>query len=205
MHASDLENASSLAIQKAIKFAGLNTKETYITKGGDCAALLAAWRKAGVTGRRCGPNKNFMQVMWIDHCVHMVRKSGVVYDLILRTRPDVGVFQSINYNALPLNAVSAMPKDEGGGADWFFAFPMSLVDTWWDRIASLYAADAAGPLPDYTLFAPPFIRGALYVTQFPAVIIRTPTHVECFRLQDVGLERACYQLQASGYFGDKVH
>lgn len=209
-HANLLENANSSAIQMAMKFPGLNVKKTLVTKG-DCAALEAAWHADGVTGRSCRKpyeiDSNFMQIMWLDRCVHMVRTSGVAYDLLVRTRPDVGVFQPIDYSSLSLTAISFMDKEDGvSKADWFWTMPMSMVNAWWDRIVKDYVqfAEPGGypqvPSPDFYIFN----QGALTLTQFPAVIVRSPSEVECFRLMDSGLRNACKGL-GDGYFGNTMH
>lgn len=206
-HTSALENANSPEILKAINFPGLNTRKAFITKG-DCAALEASWHADGVTDRICHENGNFLQVMWIDKCIHMIRETGINYDLVLRTRPDVGVFQPVNYSALPWNRVGCMRKDDVPlcRADWFFAMSMPTVHTWWDRIASVYvdiekSGRFGSPIIEYTIFN----DSPTFQTLFPAAIVRSPTEVECFRLMDVGLRSACEGLAAGGYFGNQVH
>eukprot|EP00930_Biecheleria_cincta_P028262 TRINITY_DN1970_c0_g1_i6.p1 TRINITY_DN1970_c0_g1~~TRINITY_DN1970_c0_g1_i6.p1 ORF type:complete len:343 (+),score=51.66 TRINITY_DN1970_c0_g1_i6:63-1091(+) len=201
-HARALGSAQTPEIQSAINYAGLNTKKTHISMG-DCPALQAAWQAGGVTGRSCRPNGNFMQMMWLDECVRMVRTSGVAYDLIVRTRPDMGVFQPVDYNALPLNQVSFMPKDgyPQFRADYFFAMPMSLVAAWWDSIANMYAG-GEDSFPDLALFGD---GAGMHETQFPAAIVRDASNVECFRLTDATLRLACQQTQNGHYFGGQVH
>eukprot|EP00930_Biecheleria_cincta_P028264 TRINITY_DN1970_c0_g1_i9.p1 TRINITY_DN1970_c0_g1~~TRINITY_DN1970_c0_g1_i9.p1 ORF type:complete len:296 (+),score=43.65 TRINITY_DN1970_c0_g1_i9:204-1091(+) len=198
-HASALGNAQSPEVQSAIHYAGLNTKDTYISMG-DCPALEAAWQADGIKGRGCKEFGSFLQIMWLDQCVRMVRTSGVAYDLIVRTRPDMGVFQPIDYNSLPLNQVSFMPKDDGR-ADYFFAIPMSLVTAWWDGIANMYVGGEM-QAPDFKIFGD---GAGMHQTQFPAAIVRDPSKVECFRLMDAALRSACQQAQNGQYFGYQVH
>ncbi|CAE8583017.1 unnamed protein product [Polarella glacialis] len=63
--------------------------------------------------------------MWNDQCIRKVKQSGVQYDMIARTRPDIGVFDKINWNALSQARVSYMPENSGGNTDWFFSIPMA--------------------------------------------------------------------------------
>eukprot|EP00931_Biecheleriopsis_adriatica_P032575 TRINITY_DN19000_c0_g1_i1.p1 TRINITY_DN19000_c0_g1~~TRINITY_DN19000_c0_g1_i1.p1 ORF type:complete len:340 (+),score=31.63 TRINITY_DN19000_c0_g1_i1:61-1080(+) len=198
-HAEALGNAHSPEIEQALNFAGLHTQDTYISNG-DCSALQARWDASGVTGWTCRGNGNFMQIMWINECIRMIRTSGKEYDLIVRTRPDVGVFQEVNYNALVLNAVSYMPKADSGRSDWFFTIPQDIVNTWWDKIANMYAG-GTNSLPDYTIFS----GNGMHESQFPVAIVRSPTRVECERLPDLYLRSSCYQAEGNGYFGTIHH
>jgi len=91
-----------------------------------------------------------MQVMWLGHCIHKVRTSGVHYDLMVRIRPETGVFEPIPWTALSTTLVSYAQKKTRGRqsmADWFFTIPMPALNSWWDRFEGLYASGVAGGWP----------------------------------------------------------
>lgn len=188
------------ALTRALKYVGLNGSQAEITQG-DCSALQAAWRRDGITGRYCnGQSGDFMQIMWLDHCIRRVRQSGTKYDVLVRMRPDVGIFKPIY--SLDRESVSYMQKDAGGKADWFFTVPWATLETWWDPLAELYSYGGGG-LPDYTLFED--TRG-LTETDFPVAIVRGRRSAQCFRLVHSFEHRSdCYKKAPSGYFGDQIH
>jgi len=123
--------ADDVQLTQALGHLGLGSDHVEHTSG-DCTALEESWARDGITGRVCKNNGNFMQMMWLDHCVHMVRSSGKQYDLLVRMRPDVGIFQPFPWDMVSKDHVTYMQKDAGGRVDWFVTVPWSTIDTWWD-------------------------------------------------------------------------
>lgn len=188
-------------LKAALSLVGADASNTKITAG-DCSSLEAAWRSEGVSGRVCTGEGNFMQIMWLDECIQMVRRSGESYDLVVRTRPDVGVFAPMPWPGVSLGSVSYMPKDAGGRADWFFTIPWPMVAAWWDAIANLYASGSNG-VPDYTIFNAG--SETLAEANFPAAIVRGRRSAQCFRLVGSAAYAAdCEQKAAAGYF-EELH
>jgi len=168
---------------------------------GDCTALEESWARDGITGRVCTDNGNFMQMMWLDHCVHMVRNSGKHYDLLVRMRPDVGIFQPFPWDTLSDDHVTYMQKDAGGKVDWFFTVPWSTIDTWWDPVAAMYATGFGG-LPDYSIFSH---SEMLVERNFPVVIVRGIRSAQCWRIVTSSkLQSDCEQKTGSGFW-EQLH
>lgn len=179
---------------------------------GDCEALEGSWARDGITGRKCTDidghlHGNFMQMMWLDHCVRAVRNSGRQYDLFVRTRPDVGIFQPFPWKTISMDHVTCMQKDGGVHADWFFTVPWSMLDTWWDPIADKYAQGFDG-MPDHEIFGPGqiFANSTMVAeSNFPVVIVRGRRKAQCWRIvADVALQTDCLVKSMNGFW-EELH
>eukprot|EP00930_Biecheleria_cincta_P048504 TRINITY_DN33795_c0_g1_i1.p1 TRINITY_DN33795_c0_g1~~TRINITY_DN33795_c0_g1_i1.p1 ORF type:complete len:296 (-),score=38.62 TRINITY_DN33795_c0_g1_i1:260-1147(-) len=159
-----------------------------------CTELQKAWATTGVKGRVCREGHrgdgNFLQVMWVDHCFHKVRDDPKInYDLIIRTRPDVGIFQKMQPALFPRTRIGFMTKEEGVGlTDWFMSFPKAQLPNWWDHTVQEYLAgwnemlDANKPPTDER-----------QEVRFPVVIVRHPDNAKCDSLPWDDLLRQCKQ------------
>jgi hypothetical protein len=209
LNKQDLGEGSS-AVQKILSYRPLNIKYKLITDG-SCEALKDAWKEDGIvmnrhcrgTGLMTRNEGIFMQVMWMDHAFHKIRTSDTKYSVIIRSRPDVGVFAPIDWRwSIAPNKISIMKKDAGGMADWFFSFPTHFLESWWDKIASVYLRGAKNS-PDYYMFSHHIKMVHVGRSFFPAAIVRNPDEVECFRLKyDVFEMKDCEKAEKSGYFLD---
>jgi len=140
-------------------------------------------------------------MMWLDHCIDLVLNSSVRYDLILRMRPDIGVFAPIPWWNISLNRVSIMLKDSGGIADFFFTIPTKLIDGWWKRAVRQYLKGGSWRSIDTVLFS----RKRMRVTNFPAVIVRDGYAAQCWRIVGSLADRQnCIAKEQAGYFA-KLH
>jgi len=186
---------------QALDHLGLKGSDRVEHTSGDCSALEASWDRDGTEGRSCMGNGNFMQMMWLDHCVHMVRSSGRQYDLLVRMRPDVGIFQPFPWDSISTDHVTYMQKDAGGRVDWFFTVPWTTIDTWWDPIADMYARGFDG-LPDYSIFSNPEM---LVESNFPVVIVRGSRSAQCWRIvTSADLQSDCEHKTATGFWEQLV-
>jgi len=209
LNKQDLGEHSS-AVQKVLSYRPLNIKYKLISDG-SCEALKNAWKEDGIVmNRHCrgtGLNSRsegiFMQVMWMDHAFHKIRTSDTKYSLIIRSRPDVGVFAPIDWRwSIAPNKISIMKKDAGGMADWFFSFPTHFLESWWDEIAHVYVRGAKNS-PDYYMFTHHIKMVHVGRSYFPAAIVRNSHELECFRLKyDVFEMKDCQKAEKSGYFID---
>lgn len=198
-HAADLNDPNSAAIQNAVKAPGMHTKVSHISEG-TCSDLEQVWHHRGISGRTCIDDRSFLQIMWLDICIQDIKRSLVQYDLIVRTRPDVGIFAPLPWASVSQSTVSYTRKADSGNADWFFTMPMSTVDTWWEHIVSYYAQGSTD-LPDYHLMNVETMNHVV----FPVAIVRSPTVVECERIPDYGVSNECQDAAYRGYFGEAVH
>lgn len=203
----DLVDEHSAALQAALSYRPLNIKYQLISDG-SCKALKEAWKEDGFRDRHChgtGLSNRaegvFMQVMWMDHAFHKIRTSGTHYSVIVRSRPDVGIFSMLDWrNSIATDKISVMKKDSGGRADWFFSFPTHFLDTWWDKIAQKYRLGIKS-LPDYYMFNHQIKFKLVGRTSFPAAIVRSPKEVECDRLKsDPTIKKECENAVTVGYF-----
>jgi hypothetical protein len=189
------EDDSSL--QEALEF--VNASWTLVGQG-DCTALQNIWKNIGVSNRSCTNDSSFMQIMWLDACIQTVRMSNKQYDMIVRTRPDVGVFAPVPWGQVDRLRVGYMEKDADSRADWFFTIPTSVIETWWDMVVDLYLLGDGG-LPDYTIFSDDQSAAILSEVTFPAAIVRSSENVECFRIvSSEVLAKDCMNKAGSGYF-----
>jgi len=164
---------------QALAHLKLNGTDRVEDTSGDCKALEESWKRDGITGRSCNGNGYYMQMMWLDHCIHRVRNSGRHYDFLVRTRPDVGIFQPFPWDTISMDHVTYMTKDGGAKADWFFVVPWSLIKTWWDPNAKAYAEGYTDGLPDYTIFGN---SSMLVERHLPVVMVRGKRAAQCWRL-----------------------
>mmetsp|Transcript_113530 Transcript_113530/g.179439 ORF Transcript_113530/g.179439 Transcript_113530/m.179439 type:complete len:332 (+) Transcript_113530:48-1043(+) len=203
------EDDSSL--RDALKFVGESHR---VLGSGDCAALQQVWKDTGVSHRRCrDDDTSFMQIMWLDACIQKVQMSDKKYDMIVRTRPDVGIFAPVPWEHVQPHGVSYMQKDDNGRADWFFTVSTSIIDAWWGKVMDLYLRGKGG-LPDYTIFQEFRQKYGIQVDAsgnqsesilsemtFPAAIVRRPDDVECWRIvSSDSLAEDCKHKTDSGYF-----
>jgi hypothetical protein len=146
-----------------------------------------------------------MQIMWLDHCIDKVRQSGVKYDLLVRTRPDVGIFAPMPWNNIDPHRICYMQKDNSSRADFTFTVPMDMLDAWWDNIMNVYKRedpDNEGA-PDYVILNSDKVSSgrALKEVNFPAAIVRGSHSVECMRLvKSPEYKRDCERKEAAGFF-----
>jgi len=209
-HADNINDPSDPGLKEALDFFGEALKHHEVHPDGSCADLERAWEKDGITDRQCKDDGNFLQMAWLDHCVRTVQKREEQYDILVRTRPDVGVFEPVDWNKISTSQVNYMQKDAGGRADWFFTIPTSAIDAYWKPVSEMYLGGATS-LPDYTIFNGNFEKDAegkylIEETAFPAAIVRGSNAVDCFRLVGQGMSFAseCKQKESEGYFG-KLH
>lgn len=179
---------------------------------GGCEDLKNFWKSKGIERNCTGRDGNFMQIMWVDACIQKVKEHGD-FDYIVRIRPDVALFRHVNFNALPRDKVSYMPKDSGGRADFFFVMPGEVLDEYWSQIIDLYIKGGNEMLPDYTIFSDKTalkLRLAsntnLFQTDFPAVIVRSSDKVECWRIVNKMDDRVtCENMTKAGEFFNFDH
>jgi len=186
---------------QALNHLELRGSDRVESTSGSCRDLEEKWGFDGINGRSCTANGYFMQMMWLDHCIHKVRNSGKQYDLLVRMRPDVGIFQPFPWEQLSRDKVTYMQKDAGGKVDWFFSVPWSTISTWWDPIAELYASGRGG-LPDYTIFEN---QNGLAEQDFPVVIVRGKRSAQCWRIvTNSAFQQDCNQKTAAGFW-EQLH
>jgi len=181
-------------------------KHLELTDGGDCQALEASWASSRIPGSynprtwSCLNEGGYLQVMWMDRAIQEAMHSGDRYDVMLRTRPDVGVFAPIAWSQVSPMAVNFMPKDAGGKSDWFFVVAWSLIESWWDEtiIPGYKDRTLGGCCPDYVIFD----RGEqLQQMDFPVVIVRDSQRADCFRLvSNFDLRQACFEKLGNGFW-----
>lgn len=196
---------SESAVSEALNYLGMRVKYVEVHPESGCEFLREAWVKDGIANRTCDTepaDPNFLQIMWIDHCFRQVLKSEQKYELLVRSRPDVGLFLPVQWSHVSRQLVQYMQKDWHGRADWFFTMPRALVKEYWHEIMYLYLPKYRhAPNPDYAIFnyaATP----CLQETAFPAVIVRGRHKAECWRM--FGKARrfrdSCEKAVSSGYF-----
>lgn len=180
-------------------------KHYEITVGSDCNSLKSSWASSptGLYNSRtwhCWNDGGYLQIMWLDRAIQEAMHGKFFFDVMLRMRPDVGVFAPIAWTQVSRTAVNFMPKDAGGKSDWFFAAPHSLVHSWWDEIIvpGYKSRILGGCCPDYVIFD----RGqGLHQMDFPVAIVRDAGTADCFRLvTSTPLRQECFQDSRSGFF-----
>lgn len=200
-HTKDLVGNSSFSdteLQEALNFPGLNLKYQEVHESAHCEVLQELWQKEGTQGRTCPQIwESCMPFMWMDRCVDAVKKAEDPYDLIIMSRPDVGVFAPMPWDKISFTKVNYMKRAYGMGEDWFFTLPMVAVDTYWHEIREIFRKHPRHQAPDRNMFVrdrdpnpPPeaaILRPLLEPLQFPAVIVRNGTRADCERLETMKL------------------
>lgn len=143
-HAStEALSAQDVGLKKALANPSLRVKHAEITQSGSCDDLGKSWGK-NLTD--CNYSGRYLQVMWMDRCVQMVMQEPERYDLIIRMRPDVGVFNPIPWGQMSTTKVNYMKRHvptkvkfpPQAGEDWFFTLPRRVVHTYWGRVMEYY-------------------------------------------------------------------
>lgn len=214
--------SSDPALRQALENPRLNLKslELYNASNGDCAALQAAWTRDGITDRWCNHRKgdypHFYQVMFMDRCITKILRAPERYDVIIKTRPDVTLFAPMPWAELEQarHKVSYIPRQYGGGEDWFFVMPMDVVEGYWGEVLKFYMSPEISKMvqseyqPDHRLFpkrkdhspAANAVRPYLQRVVYPAVIVRHARRggAECKKVHVPGYERHCVKAFRSG-------
>lgn len=115
----------------------LHLKHVEILREARCAELESAWERYNVTGRTCWEDPAFYQLNWIEHCFGLARRSGVHYDFVVRSRPDIVVLEPLPWHTISKKKVTVVPKFSTFG-DWFFIVPHGMLSLWWDHVVSFY-------------------------------------------------------------------
>eukprot|EP00747_Dinoflagellata_sp_TGD_P215398 gnl/TRDRNA2_/TRDRNA2_88093_c0_seq1.p1 gnl/TRDRNA2_/TRDRNA2_88093_c0~~gnl/TRDRNA2_/TRDRNA2_88093_c0_seq1.p1 ORF type:complete len:406 (+),score=30.44 gnl/TRDRNA2_/TRDRNA2_88093_c0_seq1:37-1254(+) len=191
-------------------------KHTLINPTGNCTDLdEASHEKTMCGGKPPKKQPKFLQVMWLDQCIREVQKRGG-YDAVIRTRPDVGIFELIeSRHLLNSDKIIWMHKEGGAGADWFFYIPMPILNAFWQPIVSCYKVGRCF-LPDYTYFrcGNPGMkkvetcngpnatwRNLRRVPGFPVALVSGPKTAGCKRIiNNPIMVKDCSQKTAHGYW-----
>merc|ERR1711879_755261 len=106
-----------------------------VQRYGDCHEIDAYYLAVGIN-RKCRNNPILLQVLDIDRCFNMVLRAQTKYELIVRLRPDIGVFRPIPYSNLPNDRISYTAKAQpyGDGWDYFFIVPPAAVKPYWEDL-----------------------------------------------------------------------
>lgn len=213
----DILSADDPSWKRASSFLGNHAKYVALTDG-SCDDLEKAWAADGIMGRRCRNEDGwaidsstrtggaFYQIMWLDHCIHQAMGSGNEYDVLVRTRPDIGIFAPVPWTQVDTHKLNVLANDNPSHADWFFVAPWSFLNTWWASVVTSYNKGEPG-YPDYVIFnfSSTETNKWLKVAQFPAIIVRGPKDVECFRLHESpAYRKTCEQTGPSDFFLKEV-
>lgn len=183
------------------------------THGGTCDDLTNRWR---IDGREhnCTNHPNFLQAQWVDRCFQKVLEASKTehYDLIIRSRPDVGIFEPLDFREISPSQVTAVGDVSKGGMDYFFVAPASLIQRYWQLVMSVYVGEELykGGAPDHGIFPSTHVKNKTFSNDLgsmvhyldsgytlPAVLVRNSTTVH-WAYQSPKQEWQA--LVASGYF-----
>merc|ERR1712224_220109 len=135
--------------------------------------------------------------MGIDHCFQQAKKSGS-YDVFVRTRPDVAVFNPMPWMNFSLSELNYMPTKWRRGRwkdDSFFALPVNLLDSIWGPVMQDYV-NGEESAPEKAMGD--VIDGGHNVT-FPVVIVRSASGGRCYFVR-LDLQVQCKLLGQNNYF-----
>merc|ERR1712118_207349 len=116
---------------------GLRLRHVEIHRTGSCDELEGAWRETGMKKRTCFNESNFLQVLWVEHCMQLVRTADDEYEFVVRTRPDVGILSPLRWGSISTDKVSTVSKI-GCCGDWFFVMSKKMFEKWWNRVPWFY-------------------------------------------------------------------
>lgn len=176
-----------------------------VAQDGGCAEYSQKFRihQRELPHTDCKGHASNSQIRWQRTCFEMVLQSKIQYDRVVRTRPDVSIFQDIVLDNYPRGFLHAPVKKDASpvAGDWFYFLDYRDLKSWWGRVEQeSLGYTQQEPYPDYYLF-----KGCqLQRHHFPVVIVRSTSLAECCRLGDdvAGrqLQRACEGALLRGAF-----
>ncbi|CAE8603804.1 unnamed protein product [Polarella glacialis] len=170
----------------------MDIRRVAVVRYGGCKEYLSKFAKTQkmLPHKDCKETPSHSQIVWTRTCFEMVLQSKIVYDHIVRIRPDVGFFGDLKlakYRRKMLHAGLRREEPPTAG-DWLYFLDYSNLKSWWARVEKQAAANSdQWPYPDFFLF-----RGVqMQRHHFPAVIVRSSSMAECCRgLEEEGVQDA---------------
>jgi len=167
-----------------------------IHSGCSCHDLVDARTQFGTTGPDCeSANGHLMQVLWMDHAFQQVERSGP-YDIVVRIRPDVAVFEPFPWQLLSISEISYEQKRDFGMADWTFAFPFLFLKQTWPSVVDKFITQSKDPS------ASPDVVWHFHGREvnFPTVVVRSAGAASCKHVRDSALYAECLGLCSHRWF-----
>eukprot|EP00929_Paragymnodinium_shiwhaense_P056790 TRINITY_DN28437_c0_g1_i1.p1 TRINITY_DN28437_c0_g1~~TRINITY_DN28437_c0_g1_i1.p1 ORF type:complete len:558 (-),score=55.65 TRINITY_DN28437_c0_g1_i1:671-2344(-) len=169
---------------------GMNIRDVAVAETGGCGEYRQSFlpKQKRLKSSTCRETGTHSQIRWMRYCFDMVLRTGIKYQRLIRTRPDVGIFGDIVLKDYPLNMIANWKTGSPAVAgDWFFFLPFDQLEQWWGTVEGAVAGQTGNwPFPDFFMYKR--IRTMTY--HLPAVLVRSPHLAECCRFLDgVGKER----------------
>jgi len=167
---------------------------------------MDARRQYGTKGPECDDqNGHLMQVLWLDHAFQQIDRFGQ-YDLVVRIRPDVAIFEPFPWALLSTDKISYCSKRDMGIVDWTLAIPPLFLKESWPSIVERFVWQSQIPWnsPDIAWKNAGTIGndydGDDGYVDFPAIVVRSADSANCHHVKNDDFYDACLKLGPDGYF-----